>query len=101
MLEYPGIPKGVAIAIDDLVDNCAEIKEGQEVVLQAHVDGTCGGDNLVDPQVLSWLQAAIQRRGANVSMLWIDEPFGPPHEWRLPRIFMAALEACDVIIKPQ
>ena len=38
MLEYPGIPKGVAIAIDDLVDNCAGIKKGQEVVLQAHVD---------------------------------------------------------------
>ena len=99
MLEYPGIPNGVAIAIDDLVDNCAEIKEGQEVVLQAHVDGTCGGDNLVDPQVISWLQAAIRKRGANVSMLWIDEPFGPAHKWRLPRIFMAALEACDVIIR--
>jgi hypothetical protein len=92
-----GMPRGVAIAIDDLLDHCAEIKPGQEVVLLAHIDGACGGDNLVDPQVISWLQAAIQHRGANASILWIDEPV-KPHAWRIPPVYMAALKACDVFI---
>jgi len=91
------IPRGAAIAIDDLLDHCAEIKAGQEVVLLAHIDGTCGGDNLVDPQVISWLQAAVQHRGANPSVLWIDEP-DKPHAWRIPPVYMAALAASDVFI---
>ena len=91
------IPRGAAIAIDDLLDHCAEIKAGQEVVLLAHIDGTCGGDNLVDPQVISWLQAAVQHRGAHASVLWIDEP-AKPHAWRIPPVYMAALAASDVFI---
>ncbi len=92
-----GIPKGAAIAIDDLLDNCAEIKPGQEVVLFAQLDGLHGGDNLIDPQVISWLQAGIQHRGANASILWIDEP-DKPHAWRIPPVYWAALQACDVFI---
>jgi hypothetical protein len=69
------ITTGMASAINDLLNNCVEIKPGQEVVLLAHTDGLHGGVNLVDPRVISWLQAAIKYRGANASILWIDEPF--------------------------
>ncbi|MBW1769068.1 MAG: hypothetical protein JRJ65_18725, partial [Deltaproteobacteria bacterium] len=82
-----GIPRGAAIAIDDLLDNCARVKAGDEVVLLAHIDGLYGGDNLVDPQVIAWLQAAIQRRDANASILWIDE-VPKMHAWRVPPVFM-------------
>jgi hypothetical protein len=96
-MEAIGIPRGAAIAINDLLDKCAEIKPGQEVVLLAHIDGLYGGDNLVDPQVIAWLQAAIQSRGANPSILWIDEP-AKLHAWRVPPVFMAALKASNVFI---
>jgi hypothetical protein len=96
-MQNEGITRGIATSIDDLLDNCAEIKAGQEVVLLAHIDGVYGGDNLVDPQVIAWLQAAIQHRGANASVLWIDEP-AKLHAWRIPPVFEAALGACDVFI---
>ena len=92
-----GITRGAAIAINDFLDNCAEIKPGDEVVLAAHIDGLYGGDNLVHPQAIAWLQAAIQSRGANPSILWIDEP-AKIHSWRVPPVFMAALKACNVFI---
>ena len=92
-----GIPRGAAIAIDDLLDNCAGIKPGDEVVLAAHIDGLYGGDNFVDPQAIAWIQAAIQSRGANPSILWIDEP-AKPHAWRVPPVFLAALKASNVFI---
>ncbi len=92
-----GIPKGAAIAIDDLLDHCAKIQAGQEVLLLAQIDGLYGGDNLVDETAISWIQAAVQRRGANASVLWIDEQ-AKPHAWRLPPVVKAALTACDVMI---
>lgn len=92
-----GIPKGAAIAIDDLLDHCAKIEAGQEVLLLAQIDGLYGGDNLVDETAISWIQAAVQRRGANASVLWIDEQ-AKPHAWRLPPVVKAALTACDVMI---
>jgi len=96
-MEAIGIPRWAAIAINDLLDNCAEIKAGQEVVLLAHIDGLYGGDNLVDPQAIAWIQAAIQSRGANPSILWIDEP-AKMNAWRVPPVFMAALKASNVFI---
>ena len=96
-MEAIGITKGAAIAISDLLDTCAEIKPGDEVVLAACIDGLYGGDNLVDPQAIAWIQAAIQARGANPSILWIDEP-AKIHAWRVPPVFMAALKACNVFI---
>ncbi|MFC2005207.1 hypothetical protein ACFLUY_03170 [Chloroflexota bacterium] len=92
-----GIPKGAAVAINDLLDNCVKIQPGQEVVLLAHIDGLYGGDNLVDQEAISWIQSAIQFRGANASVLWIDE-LAKPHSWRLPPVVKAALAACDVFI---
>ena len=92
-----GIPKGAAIAIDDLLDNCARIRPGQEVLIVSHIDGLYGGDNLVDQETVSWIQEGVQHRGANASVLWIDEQ-AKPHAWRLPPIVKAALAASDIFI---
>jgi hypothetical protein len=97
MTTSQGIPKGAAVAINDLLDHCARIQAGQEVLLLAHLDGLYGGDNLVDEAAISWIQTAIQLRGANASVLWIDEQ-PKPHAWRLPPVVKAALTACDVFI---
>lgn len=91
------IPKGAVIAINDLLDHCAKIQPGQEVLLLAHIDGLYGGDNLVDQEAVSWIQSAIQTRGANASILWIDEP-GKVHAWRFPPVVKAALLSCDTLI---
>ena len=92
-----GIPGGAAIAINDLLDHCAKVQSGHDVVLLAHIDGLHGGDNLVDETAISWLQNAIQLRGANASVLWIAEQ-ARPHAWRVPPVVKAALAACDVFI---
>jgi hypothetical protein len=92
-----GIPLGAATAIDDLLDNCAEIQAGQEVVLLAHIDGLYGSDNLVDERAIAWIQAAIQHRKAHAHVLWIDQPT-LPHDWRVPKTVKAAIAACDVFI---
>src|SRR4030066_1510013 len=97
MTTQQGIPRGAAVAINDLLDHCAKIQPGQEVLLLAHRDGLYGGDNLVDQEAISWIQSAIQLRGANVSVLWIDEQ-AKPHAWRLPPGVQAALGASDVFI---
>jgi len=97
MAGMSGITRGAAAAIDDLLDNCARIKPGQEVLIVSHIDGLYGGDNLVDEEAVSWIQAGVAHRGANASVLWIDEP-AKPHAWRLPPIVKAALAASDVFI---
>jgi len=97
MSEMIGMPKRAAIAIDDLLDNCAKVKAGDEVVLLAHIDGLYGGDNLVDPLVINWIQQAVQHRDANPTTIWIDE-VAKKHEWRVPPVFLAALKMCDVFI---
>jgi hypothetical protein len=97
MTSHQGIPRGGAIAVDDLLDHCAKVTAGQEVVILAHVDGLYGGDNLVDETAVSWIQAAVQHRGANASVLWIDET-AKVHAWRLPPVVKAAMGACDVFI---
>jgi hypothetical protein len=91
------IPKGAAVAINDMLDNCARIQAGQEVLLLAHIDGLHGGDNMVDELAISWIQAAVASRGANASVLWINEP-AVQHAWRLPPVAKAAIRACDVLI---
>jgi hypothetical protein len=91
------IPDRAAIAISDMLEHCARIQPGQEVLILAHIDGLCGGDNLVDLEAISWIQTSVQKVGANASVLWIDEP-ARPHSWRFPPVVKAALAACDVII---
>jgi len=97
MTAMQGIPRGAAIAIDDLLDHCAQIQAGQEVLILAQIDGLYGGDNLVDEQAIAWIQAGVQSRGANASILWVDEP-DKPHAWRVPPVLKAALTRCDVMI---
>lgn len=97
MIAQQGIPKGALVAINGLLDHCAKIQPGQEVVLLAHADGLYGGDNLVDETAMSWIQSAIHQRGANPSVLWINES-GKSHAWRLPPVVKAAMAACDVFI---
>lgn len=97
MTATSGMPKGVAMAIADLLDNVAKIEQGQEVLMLAHIDGLYGSDNLVDEQAIHWIQAEIQQRGANASVLWIDEP-DRPHEWRVPPVLKAAMAGCDTFI---
>lgn len=92
-----GIPHGAAVAISDMLDNCAQIQEGQEVLILSQIDGLHGGDNLVDELAVSWIQAAVQNRGANASVIWIDEP-AKAHAWRIPPVVKAALESTDVMI---
>lgn len=92
-----GIPAGAAVAINDLLDQSAKIRPGQEVLLLAQIDGLYGGDNIVDQEAISWIQTAIKLRGANASVLWIDEPV-KPHAWRFPPVVKGALAACDVLI---
>lgn len=92
-----GIPKAAAVAINDLLDHCARIKPGQEVLLLAHIDGLYGSDNLVDENAISWIQTGIHERGANASVLWIDET-AKVHAWRIPPVVKAAITACDIII---
>jgi len=97
MSSQVGIPREAAIAINDLLDHCARIQPGQEVLLLAHLSGLYGGDNLVDQEAISWIQTAVQLRGANASVLWIDE-ITKPHAWRFPPVAKGAIGACDVLI---
>jgi hypothetical protein len=92
-----GIPAGVEIAINDMLDHCIKIKQGYKVLILAYLDGLYGGDNLVDQKAISWLQTAIRFRGANVTILWIDER-SKPHMWRFPPIVKSAMSASDIMI---
>jgi hypothetical protein len=92
-----GIPAGAAVAINDMLDHCAKIKPGQEVLILAQLDGLYGGDNLVDREAISWIQTAVQMRGANASVLWFDEPVRV-HAWRFPPVVKAAISAADIFI---
>jgi hypothetical protein len=97
MNNQSGIPSGAAVAINDLLDNCAGIQAGQEVLLLAHIDGLHGGDNMVDEPAISWIQTAVELRGANATVLWLTEPT-VPHAWRVPPVAKSAIQACDVLI---
>ena len=97
MTNHAGVPRGALVAIDDLLDHCAEIQPGQEVLILAHLDGLYGGDNLVDREAVQWIQAGVQARAAHASVLWIDEP-ATAHAWRFPPVVKAAMRGCDVLI---
>lgn len=95
MTSQTGIPKGALIAIGDLLDSCAKVQPGQEVLLLAEIEGLY--NSMVDKDAISWIQSAVQARGANASVLWIDEP-AKAHAWRFPPIVKAALSGCDILI---
>lgn len=91
------IPVGAAIAVADLLDDCAGIQPGQEVLIVAYRDGLHGGDNLVDEQAMAWIEEGVRERGANPSVLWADER-SSVHHWRFPPVIKAAMAASDVTI---
>jgi hypothetical protein len=91
------IPEAAAISIDDMLDGCAKISPGQEVLILAYADGLHGGDNLVDQEAMAWIQTAIQMRGAKASILWADER-PTVHKWRFPPMVKAAMAASDLMI---
>jgi hypothetical protein len=97
MTNQLGTPKGAIVAIDDMLDHCAKVLPGQEVLILAEIEGLFGGDSLVDQEAISWIQAAIQVRGANPSVLWIDEP-AKAHAWRFPPVVKAAMLGCQTLI---
>ncbi|NLE61493.1 MAG: hypothetical protein GX616_24340, partial [Planctomycetes bacterium] len=92
-----GIPKRALNSLVQMVDHDAQVQPGQEVIILAHIDGLYGSDNLVDEQAVSWMQAVVQSRGANCSVLWIDEVM-KAHEWRLPPIVKGAIANADLFI---
>ena len=92
-----GMPAGAAIAIADMLDKCAEVKPGMEVIIVAEVDGLYGGDSPVDEDAIAWIQAGVAERGARASVIWIDEP-ATPHAWRFPPVVKAAIKDADIMI---
>lgn len=91
------LTKGAMLAIDDMLDNCCELKAGQEVVIAAEIDGLHGGDNLVDEETVEAIRCAVTARGANCTVIWFEE-VAVKDKWRVPPVFMAALKASDVFI---
>lgn len=92
-------PERAVVFIDEMLDLCAKVQPGHEVLILAHSDGlTPGSANEVDPQVIDWIQAAVKVRGANPTVLWIDEPDRPVGDWPVPPVLKAAIAASDVLI---
>ncbi len=92
-----GIPRKALVAIGDLLDKCAKITPKQKVLILAYRDGLYGGDNLVDEEVISWIETCVKQRGAIPYVLWADED-QQAHQWRFPSVVEAAFEASDVMI---
>lgn len=92
-----GTPKGALIAIGDMLDVCAKVQPGQEVLIVAILEGLYGGEDIVDQEAISWIQAGVQARGANASVLWIDEK-PKVHAWRVSPVLKAAMAGCDILI---
>jgi hypothetical protein len=95
LADQTGIPKGALIAIGDMLDYCAKVQPGQEVLILAEIDGIY--DKTVDREAISWVQSCVQARGSNASVLWIDET-PKVHAWRIPPIVKAAMAGCHILI---
>jgi len=67
MSAMPLIPKQAAIAVADMIDNCAKVKPGMNVLIVAANDGLHGGVNIVDREAVAWVQAAAVQRGADAT----------------------------------
>ncbi len=108
MSSVPLIPKQAAIAVGDMIDNCAKVKPGMNVLLVAGNDGVYGGINIVDSETIAWLHSAIVQRGADATVIWCDIPIRPTvlwgdgadpgKAWRIPKIVASAMKGADCII---
>lgn len=102
------MPPEAALAIANMLDGCAQLQPGQNVLILAATDGLYGGRNIVDEQAIAWIQEGVQARKAHPSVLWVDMPIRrnviwpdiPTKEtvWKIPPIVKAALKGCDVLI---
>ena len=108
MSSLPLIPKQAAIALGDMLDNCAKVKPGMNVLIVAANDGLYGGVNIVDQETIAWVQAAVLQRGADATVIWTDIPSrpailwgdgtDPSKAWRVPPLVANAMRAADVVI---
>ena len=87
----------VVSAINDLLDNCAQVKRDQRVIIVGAVDGLYGGVNLVEEEVLMWLHAGVLSRGGHPTVIWSEFNEGPG-SLRVPPIVKAALKEADLLI---
>lgn len=102
------IPTQIATVINDLLDHCAEVRADQHVLIVAAKDGLYGGINLIDEATITWIQVAVQQRGAHPYVLWVDFPSRPlviwgegreqVASWRLPPVLKGAIEEADMVI---
>jgi hypothetical protein len=102
------MPPEAAQAVANMLDGCARLQPGQNVLILAATDGLHGGRNIVDEQAIAWIQEGVQARGAHPSVLWVDMPVRrnviwpdiPTREtvWKIPPIVKAALKGADVLI---
>jgi hypothetical protein len=97
MTGQAGTPIGALTAISDMLDDCIHLQPRQEVLIVADINGLYGGDSIVDQEAISWIQSAVQARGATASILWLDAK-QEAHAWRIPRVALAAMAGCDVVI---
>ena len=64
-----------------MIDNCARVKPGMNVLIIAANDGLHGGVNIVDQETVAWLHAAVVQRGADATVIWCDLPSRPAIIW--------------------
>ena len=74
MSSMPLVPKQAAIAVADLVDNCAKVKPGMNVLIVAANDGLYGGVNIVDRETVAWVHDAVTQRGADATVDMVRHP---------------------------
>src|SRR4029434_5005666 len=108
MSSVPLIPKQAAIAVADMIDNCAKVKPGMNVLIIAANDGLHGGVNIVDQETVAWLHAAVVQRRGDATVIWSDsasrsatiwgEGADPSKPWRVPPVVASAMRAADVVI---
>src|SRR5262249_36601920 len=108
MSSVPFIPKQAAIAVADMVDNCAKVKPGMNVLIIAANDGLHGGVNIVDQENVAWPHWAGVQRRAESSGIWGALPSrpaiiwgvgaDPSKAWKVPPVVANAMRAADVVI---
>ena len=91
------IPRGAATAISDMLDNCAQMKPGDNVLIVAELEDLYNKDWTVDETAISWIQQSVMMKGGNANVLWLDEP-PTVHAWRFPPVLKAAMLGCDILI---
>ena len=97
MTSQLGIPKGAATAINDMLDNCAKMKPGDNVLILSELEDLYNKDWAVDETAVAWIQQAVMMKGGNATILWIDEP-PVAHKWRFSPVVKGAMQGCDILI---